>query len=209
MCVCGCTAAGIKSAHSLPGGMSRVRIATLIGSLADPGVLLVQLYSMMNPGVHTEIWFDDYVISAGENVFDANGTFLGCVGIWHTRGMHVTSDWHVVDVPITDAQRAWQFIAAAAGARVEYGVSAGECAFPKFVIDAFEGDLDCCRPATWDRLFCSQFVLLFLRWCAVQKILDVPDERSVVLWSVNSRGCLPSRLKILMDMMFEEKATRL
>lgn len=157
----------------------------------------------MRPGVHTELWLDGYRISAGNDTYGANGESLGCVNVWWVGDRLVQEDyasgWHVVDVPISDAPKAWEFIRAAVDARVSYGVSVGECAFPKFIIDAFDSDLDCCRPETWNRLFCSQFVLLFLRWCAVCKILMVPDERAIVLWSVNSRGCLPSRLQAIAD----------
>ena len=44
--------------------MSNVRIATARGALCCPGPLMVRLYSLMNPGVHTEIWFDDLRIAA-------------------------------------------------------------------------------------------------------------------------------------------------
>ena len=179
--------------------MSRVRIATLTGSLTDPAAFLVRLYSLMNPGVHTEIWIDDFVVLAGKEKIALDGTNMGCVRIWPLEKEQDALEWHVVDVPIRDVERAWQFIHSAVDARVPYGICVGECAFPKFVIDAFDADLDCCKPETWDHIFCSQLALLFLRLCVVQNILDVPDERSVLLWSVNSRGCLPSRLQTITD----------
>ena len=73
---------------------------------------------------------------------------------------------------------------------------------PKCILDSIDQDLDCCHPEKWDRLFCSQFALLFLRRCAVAGILDVPHDRQRLLWSVNSKGCLPSRLQIITDSVF-------
>lgn len=159
-----------------------VQIATLKGSLVEPWDLAVRLFSLLNDGVHTEIWWGGYRFLASTRV---------CV--MRLPVPSFSSDWHVVDVHVSDIDLALGFIDAALGAR--YGIDLAECA-----LQYRTSDLDSCCPATWDGgVFCSQFVLLFLRWCDVHGLLAV-DGR--LLWSVNSRGCLPSRLEIILHKVF-------
>ena len=159
----------------------------------------------MNTGVHTEIWFGDY--HTGAYCYDGNQragcvlTFKGASELESPDG----SSWHVVDIPITDMDTALKFIEIAQSSRVPYGINVAECALPKAIIDEFDADVDCCRPETWDKLFCSQLALLFLRWCDKQGILAVDKARSSALWAVNSRGCIPSRLKIILDAMLKSQ----
>ena len=180
--------------------MSNVRIATARGALCCPGPLMVRLYSLMNPGVHTEIWFDDLRIASAYN------SPYGCVRAEQMDEepavAHDGSEWHTVKVPVTDVAVALEFIVRALKARVPYGINVLECALPKVILDNVESDLDCCAPESWDRVFCSQFALLFLRWCDCKGILGVPKDRARALWTVNSRGCLPSRLQIITDLVF-------
>jgi len=185
----------------------RVRIATLTGSLTDFSSFMIRAYSLWNVGVHTEIWLDDYRVGA-----------YGCEGNEHTGCIVVHkmvadrnhpdqpippdgSSWHVQEIPITDPQKALDFIQLAKDARVPYGINILECPLPKVLLDEFEDDVDCLHPDTWDKVFCSQFALLFLRWCDKHDILAIDKARTSALWAVNSRGCIPSRLKIITDAM--------
>ena len=189
-----------------------IRIATLKGSLTDPFFLAVRLFSLMHEGVHTEIWFNGYRIMVGMRAEDrAHPTRDGCIAVLPPGEFSAPASpascspaWHVVDVPITNPGLALEFIERAFEARVPYGINVLECALPKALLDDFDPDLDCMRPDRWDRVFCSQFVLLFLRWCDAHGILGgcKEDGSKALLWSVNSRGCLPSRLEIITDTMF-------
>ena len=161
-----------------------VRIATVRGSLTNPGDLAIRLFSLMQEGVHSEIWWGGYR-------FFSSGRFGG-VGIRHLAADYDTKFWDVVEVRVSDIDVALGFIDAALEAHTPYGVNPFECA-----LHYCHDDLDCCHPATWGRVFCSQFVLLFLRWCAVHGVLVCKD--SGPLWSVNSRGCLPCRLREILD----------
>jgi hypothetical protein len=173
-----------------------VRIATYDGSVCEPGVALVTAFSLGNPGVHTEIWFDNCRVS----------TFRlhDCVECKRLSDTMDASEWHVVEIPIKGAGHAQAegFIRDALNSHAVYSISIPELAMPKCILDSIDQDLDCCHPEKWDRLFCSQFALLFLRRCAVAGILDVPHDRQRLLWSVNSKGCLPSRLQIITDSVF-------
>jgi hypothetical protein len=173
-----------------------IRIATYDGSLRDPEVAIVTAFSLFNPGVHTEIWFDQYRVMAGE------GDGPKCMHMMQAGSEIHREMWHVVDIPITDHAQAFEFIREAMASPAVYGYSITELAMPKCILDTIDTDLDCCHPETWDRLFCSQFALLFLRRCAVAGILSVTRAKQRLLWSVNSKGCLPSRLQIITDKMF-------
>ena len=163
-----------------------IKIATVRGSLTDPVDLAIRLFSFLREGVHTEIWWGGYrFFSAGW----CNG-----VGVLQESDGYDAADWDVVEVPVSDIDVALGFVDAALESSVPYGVNPVECA-----LHYCRDDLDCCRPDTWDRVFCSQFALLFLRWCAVHGVLVCEDAKP--LWSVNSRGCLPCRLTHILGEM--------
>jgi len=167
-----------------------IRIATLKGSLVRPYPFFVRLFSFMSPGVHTEIWYNDWRFSASRDLIGSDGAFIGCVGVWDFGPSFDVSCWHVVDVPVTDIDRAMEFIDRALDARVRYGISIFECAF------SIEADLDFCRPEAWDCVFCSQFALLFLRWCDHYDLLCVPKSSSFLLWSSTAGAVCPAGCRL-------------
>lgn len=178
---------------------TRIRLATYEGCLTKTPDLLVRIYSLLNPGIHTEIWIDNFRISAVDGEGGAN-----CIKILETDAgiLDAHVGWHVVDLPITDPGIAVDYIQRVHCLPIRYGISVPECALPKFCLDEIDQDIDCCRPETWKQVFCSQFALLFLRHCAISGILQVPKDKARLLWSVNSKGCLPSRLQIITDRIF-------
>jgi hypothetical protein len=190
------------------------RLATYNGSLVDPAVAMVTAFSLGNPGVHTEVWMDGYRVSTtnpgkGMDLVPENCRFRvstfqidKCVSIMPLSDSLDQSEWHVIHVPITDCKQAIRFIKEAMASPAEYRFSIPEFAMPKCLLDTLDNDLDCCHPEKWNTLFCSQFALLFLRRCAIAGILDIPKTKQRLLWSVNSKGCLPSRLRIITDHVF-------
>ena len=56
-------------------------------------------------------------------------------------------------------------------------------------------DLDPLHPATWHRLLCSHFVILFLRYCHTASILPLPERKLQVLWSEDSVKWTPAHLR--------------
>jgi hypothetical protein len=172
----------------------KIRIATYDGSLMNPYVAMVRAFSLGNPGIHTELWVDTYRVST----FHLNK----CVDIKYLDEHINSSDWHLVDVPITDHVQAVQFLKDAMQSPADYSISLTEISMPKMLLDSIDHDLDCCHPEQWDKLFCSQFALLFLRRCAIAGILDIPKSKQKLLWSVNSKGCLPGRLQLITDQLF-------
>lgn len=183
--------ASINPKHIL--NQSRVSIATFEGSLDDPRVALITAFSLGNRGVHTEVWIGDYRVST----FNPGK----CVGIMPLKSDFDLTQWHITHIPITDANQATRFIKELLASPAEYSISISEFAMPKMLLDTIDHDLDCCHPEQWDKLFCTQLALLFLRRCAIAGILDIPKEKQRLLWTVNSKGCLPSRLQIITDHM--------
>ena len=171
-----------------------IRLATYDGSVTNPYVAVVRVFSMGNPGVHTELWVDDYRVSTF--------SLKHCVGFRSLDKHKHTPGWHVVDVPITDHQQAVTFLKQAMRSPAQYNFSLTEFSMPKALLDSIDHDLDCCHPEQWDTLFCSQLALLFLRRCAIAGILDIPHSKQKLLWSVNSKGCLPGRLQVITDQLF-------
>jgi hypothetical protein len=170
------------------------QIATYDGSLSNPYVAMVRAFSLGNPGVHTELWVGDQRVST----FRPNE----CVTIRPMSELRDTKEWHVVNIPVTDQIQALRFVKEALRSPADYYISIPELAMPKTLLDSLDHDLDCCHPEHWDKLFCSQFALLFLRRCAIAGILDTPKDKIKLLWSVNSKGCLPGRLQLITDQLF-------
>ena len=175
---------------------SPIRLATLKGS--GMGDSLITAFSLGNPGVHSEIWFEKFRVSAFRGLPDRCVLILPFEDFGTPAG-----EWHVVDIPVSDVGLALSFIEEAAACEAHYHYSLPEFGMPKVLLDRLDQDLDCTRPSTWDRLFCSQFALLFLRRCSLAGVLQVAPERQRMLWGVNSRGCLPSRLRIIADRVFK------
>ena len=171
-----------------------IRLATYDGSLMNPYVAMVRAFSLGNPGVHTEIWVDNYRVST----FHMNQ----CVGVESLNKHTDSAGWHVVNVPITDHLQAIRFLKEATKSPAQYSISLSEIPMPKALLDSIDHDLDCCHPEQWDKLYCSQFALLFLRRCAIAGILDVPQSKQKLLWSISSKACLPGRLQLITDQLF-------
>ena len=170
-----------------------VRLATFKGY--DLFSSVVTAFSLGNPGVHTEVWFNEFRISTFERR-------TGCVSVIPLDESIDESDWYLTDIPINDPLQAFRFIEEAMHSPATYNYCVPEFALPKSLLNRIDPDLDCQRPHTWKNLFCSQFALLFLRRCAMAGILDLDAERCRLLWSVNSKGCLPARLKIIAENVF-------
>jgi hypothetical protein len=174
----------------------RIRVAFKRGSWVDPDEAAVMLYELCAREVHAEVWFEDVA-------FVACGNACPSIRAWclepdvQQRG-HA---WECTDLPISQPLRALEILDEMRRSPAPYHISVAECALPKRWVDAIESDADCMRPESWTGVFCSQFALLFVRRCALEGILAAPPARWSLLWSVSSKGCLPSRLRVILDAM--------
>jgi hypothetical protein len=112
----------------------------------------------------------------------------------------------LVDIPLTHPEIARKFLLKAATTPATYHIPIRDFILPKFVLDYLDPDLDFSLPSSWSHLYCSQFVLLFLRFCAAQNIIPIDSEKlRRKLYSVNSHACSPAHLAhILNDILKED-----
>lgn len=106
-----------------------------------------------------------------------------------------------VDIPVKNmeavselAESIWK------NCRASYRIPFTDLAMPSFLVHDLDDD-----PKHWDHLYCSQFVLLFLRICAEKDLLDIPVSQLQLLDEkhCNSVTCTPAHLKITLDRLLQ------
>lgn len=99
-----------------------------------------------------------------------------------------------VKVPITDLKGAVEILEDMSTTSATYDIPWMDFLVPSIFIKDL--DLD---PHHWGHLYCSQFVLLFLRKCRKKNLLPLPEDRLVYLDSCKSETCTPTHLKRMLD----------
>ena len=167
-----------------------IRIAFKKNGLNSALENLICLFSL-DRHVHAEIRFDGYAFSS---FYDSSNP----IDVMHECNV---GEWDFQEIPITHPGVALDILEDIfTKCRASYGFNPLDMAMPKSCLDFWEDDLDCTRPDTWKRLFCSQLVILFLRRCALAGVLH--GRNLELLWSVNTHGCPPSKLKTLLTRIF-------
>jgi hypothetical protein len=108
-----------------------------------------------------------------------------------------------VSLPITDDRIAQLFLTESSKTPATYFIPIQDFLTPKAILDYTKPDLNTIRPDTWQHLYCSQYVLLFLRYCAEHGILPLPAHKLAYLHPsyINSRTCTPAHLRHIIDKM--------
>jgi hypothetical protein len=101
----------------------------------------------------------------------------------------------LVKVPVNDVEKARKFLRKAAETKATYDIPVAQMLAPDALLHAVRADLDATHPATWHHLFCSQFVLLFLRYCHTERMLPLADRKLKILWSEDSVKWTPAHLR--------------
>lgn len=107
----------------------------------------------------------------------------------------------LVQVPVTSLALAKQIAEEIyASTAASYDIPYAELALPSFLVHDVGSD-----PSRWHHLYCSQFVLLFLRRCADRGALDLPRERYSLLFEphCNSVQCTPAHLRRVLRRVLE------
>jgi hypothetical protein len=114
-------------------------------------------------------------------------TTYDCVEIYH--------------IPLTDSAKAQKFLDRAVNTPATYAIPVLDFLMPKFVLDLVNKDYECGKPSTWAHLYCSQFALLFIRYCKQNGLLDLPgrDLSLVDPRSINSNKCSPMDLMHILN----------
>lgn len=116
-----------------------------------------------------------------------------CIFKCEVGDVHSSPHVEVVDIPVSNLMRAVEIAESIwSRAHASYSIPYFDMAVPSFML----GDLDL-DPTHWDYLYCSQFVLLYLRICAREGILTVPAQRLRLLDEdhCNSLQCTPAHLR--------------
>jgi hypothetical protein len=172
--------------------MNYVRVAFKTNSVDSALETLICLCSL-DRHVHAEIRFFGYAFSS---FYDSPSPIV-------VMPECDQGEWDFQEVPITDPGIALDILEAMfRQCHAFYGFNPLDMALPKLCLDLWENDLDCTRPYEWRRIFCSQLVLLFLRRCALAGVLRGKLD---LLWSVNTHGCSPARLKTLLERVFRRE----
>lgn len=102
----------------------------------------------------------------------------------------------IFHVPITDQSVAQKFLDMAVDTPATYAIPVLDFLMPKFVLDLVDRDYECGKPSSWAHLYCSQFALLFIRYCRQMGIINLPgrDLSLVDPQSINSHKCSPMDL---------------
>jgi len=134
----------------------------------------------------------------GDTAYAAVDTGGRCVVTHRFRHLPVGVPMlELVPVPVTSLARAREIAeSVSSGSRATYCIPYARFALPSFLVHDLGDD-----PATWDHLYCSQFVLLFLRACARAGVLDLPRDRLAPLLACNSVQCSPAHIRRLLRLV--------
>lgn len=110
----------------------------------------------------------------------------------------------LVSIPVTNPADARKYLEKAAEVKtIQYKIPFFDFVTPfNAILDYTDPDLDCDTPKAWPTMFCSQFVLLFLRHCHKHGIIEVPTPRP--LYTCNSHVCSPGHLREIMRAAFDQ-----
>ena len=147
--------------------------------------------------VHAELIIDKCAYTA---VANSGKDASSCVVKYRFGQVQPFPFLEFVDIPVKNLQRARQIAEEIhAKTRATYEIPFFDLAIPSYFVHDIGTD-----PAHWDHLYCSQFVLLFLRICAQKDILDLPRSKLECLDEshCNSVRCTPAHLRhVLRNML--------
>ena len=110
----------------------------------------------------------------------------------------------LIDVPISDLNAAQDYLARATNTPARYHIPFAEFLLPKLAVDYVDPEYDFMDPSSWTRLYCSQFVLLFLRYCEYRRIISADSTKlHETLYSVSSHTCTPAHLAHMLGDLFK------
>ena len=159
---------------------------------------LVLIYEMAQ-----QYHVDVMVHSKSYHTFGASSLKKDCIHVQRQEyDMNTQTYTENVSIAVTDPLLATEWLARASKTKAKFKVYQYKFFIPEFVEELIENDEDCMTPETWNNVFCSKFVLLFLRYCHKMGILDAEEERLQELWTVNSNQCTPAYLKRLVLHIF-------
>jgi hypothetical protein len=170
-----------------------VRVAIMKGGWRNPETIPLMVFEM-DSHVHAEVWIDNMGFSAFDGEYRPNSQCVLKVPR-PAPGEPVDKEWDVFPLRLSDEARAVEIMTETWNSPARYSLNVRDFILPQRLVNYADPDVDCTKPLQWTTLFCSQFVLLFMRRCAEEGILSDPNG---ALWRMNSRSCTPSHLTGIM-----------
>jgi hypothetical protein len=167
------------------------------GNWGDFSDTLQLIYSLGVRECHAEVLVNDTAFTAQSIMKDA-------VFKREMPGMFTYDDIEWLKLPIKDAHKAIDFLEEACKTHAKFGIPVLDFLFPELVVDMVDVDHkdECMHPDAWKQLYCSKFVLFFLRYSHKTGNLIVDDASMEPLWRVNSNRCSPVMLRKLVTTAF-------
>ena len=107
-------------------------------------------------------------------------------------------------VPVYNPAAARDFLEAASEVKtMRYSIPFWDFMEPNVILKYTDPDVDCDNPKSWRTMFCSQFALLFLRYCHKHGIIAIRNP--IPLYECNSHVCSPAHLRKIMQAAFDYK----
>ena len=165
-----------------------VCVASLCGSYSNLGDAIVRSFEWGAQPIHTEIWCRDTSFTAIDGLEKAvyGSTLGGCMPF-----MGKGRQWKLTPLDVTDVDKFWDFLCDTTWTTVPYSISIIDCMMPNSLLNYIDQDEDCMNPLQWNSVYCSQYCLLALRWCARSNLFNKPADVLEKLWSMHSKKCLP------------------
>lgn len=117
----------------------------MLGDVGDADHLLI-MAATVSKWVHVEAQISSVAFSAYHGVVPSFRA---------TRADPPGPRWDALRVPLTNRVLAMEFLHEMMRAELRYAMG-WQCCLPDRVVRVLECDLDCQRPATWGKVFCSQ-----------------------------------------------------
>jgi hypothetical protein len=112
----------------------------------------------------------------------------------------------IVEMPLLDVPKLKKFLDLAVETPSRYSIPVWDFVLPKILLNYMDPDVPCDDPKAWKFLYCSQFVLLILRFCARQGLFAIPKSKIEILDSnhINSHTCSPAHLRHILHTILSQ-----
>jgi hypothetical protein len=158
---------------------------------------IVDVHDKSYPQVHAEIMLNGISYSAV-------GGSEHCVQKYRIHpAIKSMQCFEFVGIPISDTAKLQSFLNLTVTTRATYTIPFVDFVLPKVLLDYMDPDVPCDQPFSWPHLYCSQYVLLVLRYCAKHEIIPLSKAKLSLIDSdhVNSHACSPAHLRHILHNM--------
>lgn len=180
-----------------------IRVALMKGGWSIPATIPLMVFEM-DSHVHAEVWIDDMGFGAFDGEYRPHRECIIRIPR-PAPGEPVDKEWDVFPLRLSDEARAIEIMHETWASPARYSLNVRDFILPQRLVNYADPDVDCTQPLQWKTLFCSQFVLLYLRRCAAEGILSDPNG---ALWRMNSRSCAPSHLTGIMRQLLRPQQAK-